>query len=104
MDKTNRMVKVNKPGSQGGDSRDFTFDAVYDANAKQEEIYAETATLIVDSCMTGYNGTMFAYGQTGTGKTHTMVGVEDDEKERGLIPRSFEHIFGGINTTTDKRF
>ena len=38
---------------QGGDSRDFTFDAVYDATARQEDIYSETATLIVDSCMTG---------------------------------------------------
>jgi len=102
MDKTNRMVKVNKPGSQGGDSRDFTFDAVYDATSKQEEIYNETATLIVDSCMTGYNGTMFAYGQTGTGKTHTMVGA--DGTEQGIIPRAFDHIFRTIDAGGGVKF
>ena len=47
---SSRIVRLS---SRGGDSRDFTFDAVYDATSKQEEIYNETATLIVDSCMTG---------------------------------------------------
>ena len=45
--------RIARLSSRGGDSRDFTFDAVYDATSKQEEIYNETATLIVDSCMTG---------------------------------------------------
>lgn len=44
----------------------------------------------------GYNGTIFAYGQTGTGKTHTMSGKEDDNKERGIMPRSFDDIFKSI--------
>jgi kinesin family protein 3/17 len=37
----------------------------------------------------GYNGTIFAYGQTGTGKTHTMEGSKTDENQRGIIPRTF---------------
>lgn len=44
--------------------------------------------------MAGYNGTIFAYGQTGCGKTHTMIGKKNDKTERGIIPNAFDHIFG----------
>jgi kinesin family protein 3/17 len=44
----------------------------------------------------GYNGTIFAYGQTGTGKTHTMTGLIEIQEERGIMPRSFEDIFKSI--------
>ena len=45
----------------------------------------------------GYNGTIFAYGQTGCGKSHTMMGVYDHEETKGIIPRSFTHIFGSLD-------
>ena len=45
----------------------------------------------------GYNGTIFAYGQTGTGKTHTMEGKESPPELNGIIPRTFNHIFQSIN-------
>ena len=41
----------------------------------------------------GYNGTIFAYGQTGCGKSFSMQGINDPATQRGIIPRSFEHIF-----------
>jgi kinesin family protein 5 len=44
----------------------------------------------------GYNGTVFAYGQTSSGKTHTMTGVIDNENLRGVIPRMVKHIFEHI--------
>lgn len=43
--------------------------------------------------LTGFECTMFAYGQTGTGKTHTMEGSLDNEQDRGIIPRSAQAIF-----------
>ena len=43
--------------------------------------------------MNGINQTVFAYGQTSSGKTHTMTGVENDEEHRGIMPRAFEDIF-----------
>ncbi len=43
-------------------------------------------------------GTIFAYGQTGTGKTHTMTGVPTDKDLKGVIPNAFEHIFDKIST------
>ena len=51
----------------------------------------------------GYNGTIFAYGQTGTGKTHTMEGSIEGEN-KGIIPNTFDHIFRHINTTEDQEF
>ena len=48
--------------------------------------------------MDGYNGTIFAYGQTGTGKTHTMVGKEESDELRGVIPRAFGHVFRNLGT------
>ena len=41
-------------------------------------------------------GTIFAYGQTGTGKTYTMEGERDEPEKRGIVPNSFAHIFGHI--------
>jgi kinesin family protein 3/17 len=78
--------------------KQFTFDDIYDTDSKQERIFKETAFPIVDSVLQGYNGTIFAYGQTGTGKTHTMEGNMDREQEYGIIPRAFNQIFDYIDT------
>jgi len=56
----------------------FTFDSVYDWNSEQAAIFAETAYPVCENVIQGYNGTIFAYGQTGTGKTFTITGVPDD--------------------------
>ncbi|KAL4704744.1 hypothetical protein ACJJTC_000068 [Scirpophaga incertulas] len=51
---------------------------------------------LVASVLDGFNGCVFAYGQTGTGKTHTMEGCSSHE---GLIPRAFRHIWAHIETS-----
>lgn len=48
------------------------FDYVYDLYCSQEKVYDTTARSVVDSALQGYNATIFAYGQTGAGKTYTM--------------------------------
>ena len=58
----------------------------------------------MNSVLGGFNGTIFAYGQTGTGKTFTMEGVRTDENLKGVIPRSFDHIFTHISRTTDEQY
>ena len=71
----------------------------------QVDVYNECARKIVDSVLAGYNGTIFAYGQTGTGKTFTMEGVRAIPELRGIIPNSFAHIFGSIaKAEGDTRF
>ena len=52
--------------------------------------------------MEGFNGTIFAYGQTGCGKTFTMQGKKDPYELRGVIPNSFDHIFDCVTAATDK--
>lgn len=62
----------------------------------QIDLYVNTARPIVDKVLEGYNGTILAYGQTGTGKTYTMVGDSDSPQTKGIIPNTFAHIFGHI--------
>jgi kinesin family protein 3/17 len=63
-------------------------------------VYDESAFPIVESVLEGYNGTIFAYGQTGCGKTHTMSGTPED---KGIIPKAFDHIFGCIDAANDQK-
>ena len=91
------LIELRNPNLGPTDPiKTFTFDAVYDRNSKQLDLYAETFAPLVDSVLDGFNGTIFAYGQTGTGKTYTMEGIKNDAENRGVIPNSFEHIFSHI--------
>lgn len=54
----------------------FSYDFVFAPDALQSLIYEQSAFSLVDNVLDGYNGTIFAYGQTGCGKTHTMMGTE----------------------------
>lgn len=54
----------------------YSFDYVYDMDATQEFVYENTAKQAVCSVLEGFNATIMAYGQTGTGKTHTMEGFK----------------------------
>lgn len=102
MDKENGEVLVQK--STEDVPKRFTFDCVYNEDTKQEDIFAESAFPIIENILEGYNGTIFAYGQTGTGKTHTMAGVLDSNELKGITPRSFETIFKSINIDTNKQY
>ncbi|CAM9437403.1 unnamed protein product [Ascophyllum nodosum] len=76
--------------------KSFFFDAVFGDQSAQERVYEVCGAPLVESVLQGYNGTIFAYGQTGAGKTHTMEGYPDPPELRGIIPKSFEHIFDKI--------
>ncbi|XP_076808076.1 kinesin heavy chain-like isoform X2 [Clavelina lepadiformis] len=82
----------------GQPSKTFTFDRVFPASTTQEQVYMAGAKPIVKDVLEGYNGTIFAYGQTSSGKTHTMEGVLHDESLRGIIPRIVDDIFNYIYT------
>ncbi|KAJ2952799.1 hypothetical protein O0L34_g7158 [Tuta absoluta] len=74
----------------------YLFDKVFKPNATQEKVYNEAAKSIVTDVLAGYNGTIFAYGQTSSGKTHTMEGVIGDPGKQGIIPRIVNDIFNHI--------
>ena len=106
VDERNQQIMLYKPsGEEASVPRVFTFDNVYGTHSTQQSVYDECAFALIDSVLEGYNGTMFAYGQTGCGKTHTMMGpassLEVDSAsadERGIIPRAVRHIFGYMDS------
>ncbi|KAK0414437.1 hypothetical protein QR680_011429 [Steinernema hermaphroditum] len=76
--------------------KSYSFDKVFDPSCKQEHVYMGAAYHIVQDVLSGYNGTVFAYGQTSSGKTHTMEGVIGDPDKQGIIPRIISDIFNHI--------
>lgn len=98
------QIMVRNPREASELPKVFTFDSVYDCNSKQIDLYDETFRPLVDSVLLGFNGTIFAYGQTGTGKTYTMEGVRNDPERRGVIPNSFEHIFTHISRSQNQQY
>uniref|UniRef100_A0A8C8H7M4 Kinesin-like protein n=1 Tax=Oncorhynchus tshawytscha TaxID=74940 RepID=A0A8C8H7M4_ONCTS len=76
--------------------KSYVFDRVFPTNTTQEQVYNTCAKQIVKDVLGGYNGTIFAYGQTSSGKTHTMEGKLHDPHGMGIIPRIAEDIFNHI--------
>merc|ERR1719340_525250 len=74
----------------------YMFDKVLKPNVTQNQVYDATAKNIVKDVLMGYNGTIFAYGQTSSGKTHTMEGVMENPDLQGIIPRIVNDIFNHI--------
>jgi kinesin family protein 5 len=66
-------------------------------NSRQIDVFDYSIRSTVDDILNGYNGTVFAYGQTGAGKSYTMMGSDiDDEEGKGIIPRIVEQIFASM--------
>ncbi|XP_040057690.1 kinesin heavy chain [Gasterosteus aculeatus] len=74
----------------------YVFDRVLPPNTEQVQVYDTCARQIVNDVLGGYNGTIFAYGQTASGKTHTMEGILHDPHLMGIIPRISRDIFDHI--------
>ncbi|XP_043727184.1 centromere-associated protein E isoform X4 [Cervus elaphus] len=82
-------------------SKSFNFDRVFHSNETTKNVYEEIAVPIIDSAIQGYNGTIFAYGQTASGKTYTMMGSQE---YLGVIPRAIHDIFQKIKKFPDREF
>ncbi|XP_047537733.1 kinesin-like protein Klp61F [Vanessa atalanta] len=91
---------VVRQSQQSMHTKRFTFDRAFPPLSKQVEIYQEVVSPLIEEVLAGYNCTVFAYGQTGTGKTHTMVGEAAADETTwqsdplaGIIPRALSQIF-----------
>jgi len=87
--------------------KSFNFDWVGGDNTTQQNIFEAVGKAMVQTCLEGYNCCIFAYGQTGAGKTYTMQGRgldmdNEDMTHRGLQPRVFDYIFGQIRDDTEE--
>ncbi|KAM7508738.1 hypothetical protein LguiA_019191 [Lonicera macranthoides] len=84
------------------DSDTYEFDEVLTEFASQKRVYEVVAKPVVESVLDGYNGTVMAYGQTGTGKTFTLGRLGDeDTSARGIMVRAMEDILVNLSPDTD---
>ncbi|VDK73009.1 unnamed protein product [Onchocerca ochengi] len=97
-----------------GISKEFgPFDKVYGTYAKQLDIYFDLVEPLVKNVLAGYNCTLFAYGQTSTGKTFTMEGEQNssvyehawnEDSSVGIVPRALQHIFTELENQDAEEF
>eukprot|EP00210_Caulerpa_lentillifera_P001051 g1014.t1 len=109
---------VSPPSSGLLATHRFTFDHIFDIKSEQEDVYVKSSKNAILSVLEGYNATIIAYGQTGTGKTYTMEGKglhhdgiscdtfgillgSPDGLEAGIIPRAIHDIFSSIERDPD---
>ncbi|XP_021926304.1 osmotic avoidance abnormal protein 3-like [Zootermopsis nevadensis] len=104
MDNSHCTCSIVNPTDSSAPPKSFTFDGVYHINSTTEQIYNEIAYPLVEGVLEGYNSTVFAYGQTGCGKSFTMQGVTDPASQRGIIPRAFEHIFEAVSVAEGTKY
>nr|XP_019936825.1 PREDICTED: kinesin-like protein KIF1A isoform X8 [Paralichthys olivaceus] len=94
---------------QAKDNKSFNFDYSYwshttpeDVNyASQVQVYKDIGEEMLLHAFEGYNVCIFAYGQTGAGKSYTMMGKQDVKDQQGIIPLLCEDLFNKINYNTD---
>ena len=80
----------------------FKYDKIFNSESQQNQVYENVGKRIVGDVMEGYNGTIFAYGQSGSGKTYTMYGPDIyDDVYKGIIPRIVEDIFNYVEKADD---
>ena len=80
----------------------YRVDNVFDESCSNLDVYNKTTSKIVKSVLDGFNGTVFAYGQTSSGKTHTMHG--DMDTEPGIVPLAVRDVFDSIEKCPEREF
>lgn len=89
----NRLHRINKNTQLiikdiRAEEVSFMYDNVFDVDSTQEEVFEKVGSPVLNNILDGFHGTIMAYGQTSSGKTHTMQGYDLNEKDnRGIMPR-----------------
>ena len=73
-------------------------------NVSQDSVYDQVVKDITCKTLDGYNGTVLCYGQTGAGKTFSMTGATENYQQRGIIPRTIQHVFKEIQSRQDRSY
>ncbi|KAL8520403.1 hypothetical protein ACS0TY_011070 [Phlomoides rotata] len=95
-------LKRLKHRKNNWDSDTYEFDEVLTEFASQKRVYEVVARPVVENVLDGYNGSVMAYGQTGTGKTYTLGRLgEDDAADRGIMLRAMEDILAEVSPEND---
>jgi len=108
-----REVTVKEKSLSNHQTKTFQFDKVFGVQSKQIEVYRAVVEPLILQVMQGYNCTVFAYGQTGTGKTFTMEGGDgreeagvtwENDPTSGIIPRALAQVFDELRVQQDTEF
>ncbi len=83
------------------DAAPYTLDNIFDGPSCTAQVYQKTTRDLIHQVVEGFNSTVFAYGQTSSGKTHTMRGTDT---EPGIIPLAVREIFDLISANKDREF
>lgn len=90
------------PQSENSVPLQFTFDHIFPPDSTQEEVFTIAAKPVIEDVLQGFNGTIFAYGQTSSGKTHTMTGHDIfDPVSMGIVPRMISTVFDKIELSDE---
>ena len=100
-DRTVTLIKEHV--SLGTSKCTYKFDQVFTAFSTQREVFEATLQPVIRDVLQGFESTVFAYGQTGTGKTHTMEGNLLNPDEFGVIPRSATAIFDALENNDNNK-
>ncbi|XP_014207511.1 kinesin-related protein 4 [Copidosoma floridanum] len=95
-----KVIAPVDPEIKRGDCS-FQFDHIFDPKKTNVDVFETVVRPIVDAAVKGFNGTVFAYGQTSSGKTHTMLGTLD---EPGVTPLAIDRMFDAITETCGREF
>jgi len=105
-DEARKEVHVPLNPKRSTQYRTYSFDHVFGPTTTQQHLYDVMCRPIVDEVLQGFNCTIFAYGQTGTGKTFTMEGSRDLKRSlhfnAGVIPRSIKTIFQYLESNAEE--
>lgn len=102
-------IKVLDRSKSTQDTKNFYFDEVFDTDSEQCQVYHSVVKPLIDQVLLGFNCTVFAYGQTGTGKTYTMEGNRsenelhwEEDPSSGIIPRAISQLFDTLKDTDNE--
>ncbi|CCD26864.1 tubulin-dependent ATPase KIP3 NDAI_0I02960 [Naumovozyma dairenensis CBS 421] len=97
-----RRSTLNNPPHSNAKKNEmkFVFDKIFDENSSQDEVYLGTTSSLLDSVLDGFNGTVFAYGATGCGKTYTVSGTQENP---GIIFRVMQELFERMEDLKDEK-
>lgn len=95
-----RFSRTVVPNGKRVKDQTFAFDRVFDENTTQGDVYEATTRNLLDSVLDGYNATVFAYGATGCGKTHTITGTA---QQPGIIFLTMQELFERIAEMAEEK-
>ncbi|KZV79915.1 kinesin-domain-containing protein [Exidia glandulosa HHB12029] len=102
-------AQAQQPPATAGNKQSFNFDTVLPQTTTQHELYMSTAHPLIERFVQGFNCTILAYGQTSSGKTYSMTGVDldgdpsDPNNGMGIIPKSIAEIFSRAKALREQR-